>query len=136
MVQVGSVVIKHVEGIGIYNIQPGESIFNRRNVGVLFIYGQAFLPVTAYLVFGATTMLEFEQCFFLWISLSATTVGFFVTILKTRNLFETLDYANNFLEKRKCIPCFCSNVFAPKLAGAIRPFTRTYELTFNHQNNV
>lgn len=99
--KVGVSLIKNVEHLGIYRIEPGERIFNRRNVGVLLMFGAAFISVTWFLIFGAKTIIEVEECFYLWVTVCCTTTGFFATILKTENLFELLDHANNFVEKRK-----------------------------------
>lgn len=101
MVKICLLLLKHAEGIGLYPVEPNESIFNRRNIGVLCIFGQTYISVTAYLVFGATTMRKFEECFFLWITLSATITGFFGSILKTRTMFQLLEHANSFIDRRK-----------------------------------
>lgn len=102
MVQVGLLLIKYVEVIGIYHIQPGESKFNRRNVGVLLIFSMAFISVSAYLLFGVKTVLEFEECFFMWTTLSGIIFGFLITISETVNMFQLLEIGNSFIEKRKC----------------------------------
>lgn len=101
MVRLGVFIIKHVAGIGIHPVQPNESIYNRRNIGVLLIFAQTFFPVTAFLVFSVTAKREFAECFFIWVSLLGALSGTFVTILKTRSIFDVLDYANNFIDKRK-----------------------------------
>lgn len=92
---------KYCKFIGIYEIQPVKSIFNHRNVGILIIFGQSFTWITAYLLYGATTIREYEECFFLWTASLATSIGFFVTIIRTRTTFQLLEHGNNLIEKRK-----------------------------------
>lgn len=96
--------IKYVAKIGIYPVEPHKSIFNRQNIGVLLIFGQTIASVTAYLLFGAKAIREYEECFFIWVSLIGTTVGFLGTIQKTVLIFQLIDHVNEFIEIRKQFP--------------------------------
>lgn len=87
--------IKYSTIIGIGPYEPGqESQFNRRNVGVLLIYGIYFILVTAYLV-DAKTFREYAQVLFPWITILFTFIGFLFNVSKTNDTFQ---FKNN-LEK-------------------------------------
>lgn len=92
---------KYAEDLGLNKVQPNECKFNRKNVGVLFIFGQNFTTVTMYILFHAKTVLEHEEAFFVWITLLATSIGFFATIQRSSILYRLLDMLEIMIEDRK-----------------------------------
>lgn len=84
--------------IGVHPIEPGESIFNRRNIGILLVFGQNVLSATAGLLFDARRIREFEECSFVWFTVSAVHIAFFVTILRAQTLFELIERLERIIE--------------------------------------
>lgn len=91
----------YVANIGIYSVQSGESIFNRRNVTVALVFGQGFISVTAYMLFGSKTIREYEEGFFGWALLTIANIGIYAIILKTVPIFQLIEHVENLIEKRK-----------------------------------
>lgn len=92
---------QYAANLGICLSKPNEAKFNRKSVGVLYIFGQSFISVSAYLLFGAQTIREYEESFFVWITLSLVIVGFFSTVVRSPHLFKLLDTIEKMIENRK-----------------------------------
>lgn len=93
--------LEYVNNIGIRPCKPNESRFNRRSITVLLILGLNFAPVTAFVLFSASTIREFEESFFIWITVLAVIIGYFSTILRSPLVFRIIETAEIMLENRK-----------------------------------
>lgn len=92
---------KYIVNIGIYPIQPDQSCFNRRNILVSLIFGQGLILVTADVLFWSSTIREYEEAFFSWITLAVANVGLYVTIVRTRKCYEHLEHLESLIKNRK-----------------------------------
>lgn len=101
MMRFGIFVRKLAADLGVHPLQPGESMFNRRNIGIMVIFGLSFLSTTVCLLFYNDTTLDYEECFFMWITLTAVNIGYFVMILRTQKLFQLIERIELMTERRE-----------------------------------
>lgn len=85
--------------IGIHALRADEtSHFNPRNVSVLLIFGLFASSSTAFIVFDAKSVRDYEEAFFPWISLSFVCVGFIFNIVKSDQIYVVCDTIENLIE--------------------------------------
>lgn len=88
--------------IGINRSYAKQKIkFNRRNVIILMLFGIFTILTTAYLYYDVHTAQEYAETFFAWITWLAISIGFFIMILKSVNLFEMFEHFEKTIECRK-----------------------------------
>lgn len=63
-------------------IQSGKHRFNRRNIGILILFAKDFTSVSAYILYGANTIQDYEESS-LWTLLCLVNIGFFTTIQRS-----------------------------------------------------
>lgn len=98
---------KYAAWVGMYELDWNEkSSFNRRNVGVLLIFGLYFVSATAFILFDATTFHEYTESFFGWITLGFVYSATLIMIIKLQDLFLLIKHVEQTVEY--CAPfVFC-----------------------------
>lgn len=92
--------------MGIYELQPGESKFNKHNIGIMVIFAISFVSTTACLLYDNETTLDYEECFFMWVTLTIVNIGYFITILRAQRLFQMIIRVELMVERREWIRYF------------------------------
>lgn len=88
--------------IGIHPLQPGETQpFNRRNVGVLLIFGLFFTSITKFLLYDAETLQQYNEVFHTWITLLCVYAGFLFYILNTNHIYRLIENMEKFIDDGK-----------------------------------
>lgn len=72
-------------------LQPGEQIFNWRNVTVLMIFALNFATISGYPFYDANTFQDFAVSFFTWFTLLCMFAGFLAMTLLSPNFFRLLN---------------------------------------------
>lgn len=104
MMKLFQVCQKYMAIIGIRRLLPDEKFpFNRRNVGILFIFGQSFIAASAFLVFDAKTLKEYTECLYTWISVLGVLIGLALVIIRTEEIFQLIENMEKMVEQREFI---------------------------------
>lgn len=90
----------HLAIMGFHELKPGENRFNGRNIGILLLFGFFLTLTSTYLIFDATTPLEYANTFFESITLVAICVGTFIIIRRNEIFFGLLKKFQTTLESR------------------------------------
>lgn len=82
--------VEYAAVLGARDIQPNESRFNWRSVGVLLVFGLNFISVFAHLLLDARTLLDYAVSTFSGLILLCAWLGFFVMTMKVSDLFQCI----------------------------------------------
>lgn len=93
--------IHYAKQVGAIDPPPGHGRFNCRNIGALLVFAFFFTSLTCHLVFDANTFQEYCFYFHPWISTLSVWIGFFINILKVKDLFVVLSTIESIIESRK-----------------------------------
>lgn len=92
---------KYAANFGVIELQPDQCVFNRRNVAILIIYGLYFISATYSLLYESSTFKSYAESFYAWLSLTADTMGYFIMIIRSQNLYQVLQKLEKLIENRK-----------------------------------
>lgn len=87
--------------VGVYPIQPGESVFNRCNLGLLLYLIISIILETASFLFDNTTIQEYTETFFARITVLSIFIGYLLNIVKSEEIFQLIENMEKFVESRK-----------------------------------
>lgn len=109
-------VLMYAENLGVHELQPGEKMFNRRNVGVLLIFSVIFISVSAN-IFDFITSRQYEELFFTQIVLTGVFIGYITSMLKAQHTIQLLKMVEHLFESCKNLIGILRNHLTKSLLG-------------------
>lgn len=90
---------KYMAIIGLYEHESDEdSCFNRRNVGILFLFVLYLVLTIAFLLFDANSVSEYSVGFYELSTILSVFIGFTIMIKRSRDLFRLSNTTKKIVE--------------------------------------
>lgn len=95
--------IYHHIGISPSESNPKHSLINLKHWFIILCNAQFFLSSTAYLLFKASSMIEYGMAFFISTSIVASTAVYLIFFYKVKNILNYIEKCEGFIEQSEYI---------------------------------
>lgn len=88
--------------VGVAPLQPGQnSVFNIRNVSVTLTFASGSILTCAFLFFEASTIEEYTEAFFAWVTVTSIAIGFLLNTIRSPRSFQYIENIEQIIENGK-----------------------------------